>query len=231
MPTPGVVAAYVARDGLTGEPDRPLTLARMADMTYRRLGHCGLAVSVAGLGCNNFGRRIGLDETRAVVDAALDAGITLFDTSDSYGKSETLLGEVLEGRRDDVVLATKFGSDLQGRLGQDWGARGSRRYIRKAVESSLRRLRTDWIDLYQLHFPDPQTPLEETLAALHELVQQGKVRYIGCSNLPAWQMVEAHFIAQGLRINHFISCQDEFSLVQRKAEADLIPAARKYGLG
>src|SRR3954468_1609513 len=159
----------------------------MSDMRYRRLGDSGLTVSLVGLGGNNFARRIDVDATRAVVDAALDAGINLIDTSDSYGESETFLGEVLQGRRDDVVLATKFGSDLGGRLGQDWRARGSRRYIRKAVESSLTRLRTDWIDLYQLHFPDPKTPMEETLAALHELVGEGKVRYIGSSNLSAWQ--------------------------------------------
>ena len=158
----------------------------MSGMRYRRLGDSGLAVSVVGLGCNNFGRRIDLEATKAVVDAAVDEGITLFDTSDSYGESETFLGEVLKGRRDEVVLATKFGSKLgDGRLGPDWDDRNSRRYIRKAIESSLRRLRTDWIDLYQLHFPDGQTPMQETLAALHELVGEGKGRYIGSSNLNA----------------------------------------------
>src|ERR1044072_648778 len=131
----------------------------MGDMRYRQLGDSGLSVSVVGLGCNNFSRRIDLDATRAVVDAALESGITLFDTSDSYNESETFLGECLQGRRDDVVIATKFGSDLGGRLGADWGARNSRRYIRKAVESSLTRLRTDWIALYQLHFPDGKTPM------------------------------------------------------------------------
>src|SRR5262249_32159305 len=149
---------------------------------YRRLGGSGLVVSVAGLGCNNFGMRIDLEATRAVVDAALDQGVTLFDTSDSYGASEEFLGEVLEGRRDEVVLATKFGSSVRGANGADWGARGSRRYIRKAVERSLTRLRTDWIDLYQLHRPDPETPIEETLSALTDLVHEGKVRYVGSSN-------------------------------------------------
>src|SRR3954454_19195228 len=153
----------------------------MGDMRYRQLGDSGLSVSVVGLGCNNFGRRIDLEATRAVVDAALDEGVTLFDTSDSYGDSEELLGDVLEGRGDDVVLATKFGSSLRGANGADWGARGSRRYIRRAVERSLRRLHTDWIDLYQIHRPDPLTPIEETLAALDELVREGKVRYLGSS--------------------------------------------------
>ena len=155
-------------------------------MAFRALGESGLRVSVVGLGCNNFGRRIDLEQTRAVVHAALDAGITLFDTADIYGESEDFLGEVLGDRSaTDIVLATKFGMDMGGKLGPDWGARGSRRYIRKAVESSLRRLRTDWIDLYQLHAPDPSTPIEETLAALHELVDEGKVRYVGCSNFAA----------------------------------------------
>jgi aryl-alcohol dehydrogenase-like predicted oxidoreductase len=203
----------------------------MADMQYRRLGSSGLAVSVVGLGCNNFARRIDLDATRAVVDAALDAGITLFDTSDSYGESETFLGEVLHGRRDDVVLATKFGSDLGGRLGNDWGARGSRRYIRRAVESSLTRLRTDWIDLYQLHFPDPQTPLEETLTALHELVEEGKVRYVGSSNLVAWQIADADWIARTRGVSRFISAQNHYSLLERGVEKSVVPACTHFGLG
>src|ERR1700761_3554287 len=160
-------------------------------MKFRRLGESGLAVSVVGLGCNNFGRRIGLEDTRTVVRAALDAGITLFDTADIYGDSEALLGEVLGAERDNIVLATKFGMPMQGKLGPDWDARGSRRYIRKAVESSLRRLQTDWIDLYQMHAPDPKTPIAETLAALQELVAEGKVRYIGCSNFTSWQVADA----------------------------------------
>jgi aryl-alcohol dehydrogenase-like predicted oxidoreductase len=203
----------------------------MADMRYRRLGDSGLVVSVVGLGCNNFGRRLSVDQTRPVVEAALDAGITLFDTSDSYGDSEVQLGEVLAGRRDDVVLATKFGSDLRGRLGADWGARGSRRYIRKAVESSLTRLRTDWIDLYQLHFPDPSTPMEETLEALDELVTEGKVRYVGCSNLAAWQVADADWIARTRGLTRFVSAQNHYSLLERDVERELVPACERYGVG
>jgi aryl-alcohol dehydrogenase-like predicted oxidoreductase len=200
-------------------------------MTHRRLGDSGLVVSVVGLGCNNFGRRIDLAATRAVVDAALEQGVTLFDTSDSYGESETFLGEVLRGRRDDVVLATKFGSDLGGRLGADWGARGSRRYIRRAVESSLTRLQTVWIDLYQRHFPAPATPLEETLAALDELVQEGKVRYIGSSNLAAWQVTEADWISRTRGSARFVSAQNHYSLLERGAEKELVPACVRHGIG
>jgi aryl-alcohol dehydrogenase-like predicted oxidoreductase len=200
-------------------------------MRHRRLGSSGLVVSVVGLGCNNFGRRIDLDQTRAVVDAALDSGVTLFDTSDSYGESETFLGEVLEGRRDDVVIATKFGSDLGGRLGKDWGARGSRRYIRRAVESSLRRLRTDWIDLYQLHFPDPGTPLEETLEALDELVGEGKIRYAGSSNLAAWQVVDADWVARSRGLTRFVSAQNHYSLLERGVERELVPTCLDKGIG
>jgi aryl-alcohol dehydrogenase-like predicted oxidoreductase len=195
------------------------------------LGGSGLAVSVAGLGCNNFGLRIGLDETRAVVDAALDEGVTLFDTSDSYGASEELLGEVLEGRRDDVVIATKFGSALRGANGADWGARGSRRYIRRALERSLRRLRTDWIDLYQIHRPDPLTPIEETLAALNELVQEGKVRYVGSSNFTAWQVADAAWVARDRGYERFISAQNNYNLIERDVEAELVPACEHFSVG
>jgi aryl-alcohol dehydrogenase-like predicted oxidoreductase len=200
-------------------------------MAHRRLGDSGLVVSVVGLGCNNFGRRIDIDATRAVVDAAVDEGVTLFDTSDSYGESETFLGEALRGRRDDVVLATKFGSDLGGRLGAEWGARGSRRYIRRAVESSLTRLQTDWIDLYQLHFPDPATPIEETLAALDELVHEGKVRYIGSSNYAAWQVTEADWIARTSGGARFVSAQNHYSLLERDVERELVPACLAHGVG
>jgi aryl-alcohol dehydrogenase-like predicted oxidoreductase len=204
----------------------------MGEMRYRQLGDSGLAVSVTGLGCNNFGRRIDLDATRAVVDAALDEGVTLFDTSDSYGESETYLGEVLEGRRDDVVLATKFGSPLaDNRLGADWDARNSRRYIRKAVESSLTRLRTDWIDLYQLHLPDGKTPMEETLAALQELVQEGKVRYVGSSNLSGWQIADADWIARSNGFARFISAQNHYSLLERGVEKSVVPACQRFGVG
>jgi aryl-alcohol dehydrogenase-like predicted oxidoreductase len=202
-----------------------------ASLDHRPLGTSGLVVSRVGLGCNNFGRRIGLDDARAVVDAALDEGITLFDTSDSYGESEDILGALLEGRREQVLIATKFGSDLQGANGPDWGARGSRRYIRRAVERSLRRLRTDWIDLYQLHFPDPVTPMEETLAALTELVREGKVRYIGSSNLAAWQVADAEWLSRTNGFERFVSAQNHYSLLDRQVEAELVPACERFGVG
>ena len=197
----------------------------------RRLGTSGLVVSVVGLGCNNFGRRIGLDQTREVVRAALDAGVTLFDTADIYGDSEDFLGQVLGPQRSDIVLATKFGLPMGGALGPDWDARGSRRYIRKAVESSLRRLNTDWIDLYQFHTPDPSTPIEETLAALHELVLEGKVRYVGCSNFAGWQVADADWIARSADLTRFISAQNHYSLIERGVEAELTPACERFGLG
>ncbi|HWA68086.1 MAG TPA: aldo/keto reductase [Mycobacteriales bacterium] len=200
-------------------------------MRFRRLGRSGLTVSVVGIGCNNFGRRIDLAATREVVHAALDAGVTLFDTADIYGESEDFLGEVLGAARADIVLATKFGMDMGGKLGPDWGARGSRRYIRKAVESSLRRLRTDWIDLYQMHAPDPATPIAETLAALDELVDEGKVRYIGCSNFSGWQLVEAEWTARTAGLERFVSAQNHYSLIERGVEAELVPACRQYGVG
>ncbi len=202
-------------------------------MRYRRLGDSGLTVSVVGLGANNFGNRgrVDLEGTRKVIDAAQEAGVTLIDTSDSYGDSEELLGEVLEGRRDEFVVATKFGSDLKGANGPEWGARGSRRYIRKAIERSLRRLRTDHIDLYQLHFPDPHTPLEETLEALTELVREGKVRYIGSSNLAAWQLAHAHWISATRGLAPFISAQNGYSLLDRRPETELLPAAERFGVG
>ena len=203
----------------------------MPEMTYRNLGDSGLRVSTVGLGCNNFGMRIDEGATRAVVDAAIDNGITLFDTSDSYGDSELFLGAALEGRREQVVLATKFGSDLRGANGPDWGARGSRRYIRRAVERSLSRLRTDWIDLYQLHMPDPNTPIEETLSALTELVHEGKVRYIGCSNYSAWQVADADWIARSNGLERFISAQNHYNLIERQAEAELLPACDRFGVG
>ena len=203
----------------------------MGDMRYRQLGESGLTVSVVGLGGNNFARRIDLEASRKVIDAALDEGITLIDTSDSYGDSEVFIGECLAGRRDDVVLATKFGSDLGGRIGPDWGARNSRRYIRRAVEASLRRLRTDWIDLYQLHFPDGKTPMEETLAALQELVLEGKVRYVGSSNLNAWQIADAEWIARTNGFTRFISAQNHYSLLERGVEKSVVPACEHFGIG
>jgi aryl-alcohol dehydrogenase-like predicted oxidoreductase len=197
----------------------------------RTLGRSGLQVSVVGLGCNNFGGRTDLDGSRKVIHKALDLGITLFDTADIYankGGSETVIGEVLGERRKDIVLATKFCGpmDAEGRLK---GA--SRRYIMTAVEASLRRLKTDWIDLYQIHMVDPLTPMEETLRALDDLVGAGKVRYIGCSNHKAWQVVEAEWIARRDGLSRFISCQDEYSLLVRDADKELIPAMQAYGIG
>jgi aryl-alcohol dehydrogenase-like predicted oxidoreductase len=203
-------------------------------MRYRTLGDSGLVVSVVGLGGNNFGRRIDLDATRAVVDAALEAGITLVDTADTYGghgESEALLGEVLRGRRGEVVLATKFGMDMDGGNGPDWGARGSRRYIRLAVEASLRRLRTDWIDLYQYHVPDGVTPVEETLAALDDLVREGKVRYAGSSNFAGWQVADADSFARHAGTTRFVSAQNNYSLLDRTAERELGPACVRHGVG
>lgn len=200
-------------------------------MEIRNLGRSGLRVSAIGLGCNNFGGRIDLEASRAVVHAALDAGITLFDTADVYGErggSETALGEILGPRRQEIVLATKFGMPMDAAETQK-GA--SRRYIVAAVEASLRRLRTDWIDLYQQHRPDPLTPIEETLRALEDLIRAGKIRYAGCSNLPGWQVVEAAWTARSAGLSGFVSCQDEVSLLVRKHEADLMPAMRAYGLG
>lgn len=211
----------------------------MAQIEYRRLGNSGLTVSTIGLGCNNFGRAgtasQGQDGTTAVIDAAIEAGVTLFDTADIYGAerglSETLMGHSLKGRRDDIVLASKFGMDMGGLNGPDWGARGSRRYIRLAVEASLRRLQTDWIDLYQLHVPDPLTPIEETLGALDDLISEGKIRYIGHSNLAGWQIAEAEFTAKLHGHPRFISSQNEYSLLVRDAEDEVLPAVNAYGLG
>src|SRR3954451_18798413 len=206
LPTPEGPESTVRRD-MMGRNYLPDRLRRVRGMRFRRLGDSGLVVSVVGLGTNNFGMKLDMAQTRGVVHAALDEGITLFDTSDSYGASEERLGEILEGRRDDVVLATKFGSDVRKRglsNGEDWGARGSRRYIVRAVESSLRRLRTDWIDLYQLHWPDPITPIDETLAALDDLVRTGGGRYIGSSNLRGWQVPDAEWTARSRGVHRFV---------------------------
>jgi aryl-alcohol dehydrogenase-like predicted oxidoreductase len=204
-------------------------------MRYRSLGDSGLMVSVAGLGCNNFGRRVDLAGTRAVVDAAMDAGITMLDTADTYGDggaSEELLGEVLAGRREQVVLATKFGHQgYDMGYGPAAGAKGGRAYIRRAIEASLRRLRTDYIDLYQLHTPDPVTPVAETLAALTELVTEGKVRYLGNSNFTGWQIADAAHVARAAGTAPFVSAQNHWSLLEREVEAEVLPAARHFGLG
>ncbi len=200
-------------------------------MEIRNLGQSGLRVSAIGMGCNNFGGRIDQDATRAVIHKAIDLGITLFDTSDTYGVaggSETQMGQVFGDRRKDIVLATKFGNPMDN-SGEKQG--GARRYIMTAVEDSLRRLRTDWIDLYQIHSFDPRTPIEETLRAMDDLVRQGKVRYIGCSNFPAWRLTEARWTARTLGLDQFVSCQDEYSLIFRTPEKELMPAAREAGMG
>jgi aryl-alcohol dehydrogenase-like predicted oxidoreductase len=200
-------------------------------MKLRNLGNSGLLVSEIGLGCNNFGLRTDLEASRAVVHKAMDLGINFLDTADVYGNlggSESILGELLGNRRKGIVLATKFGKPM-GDARTMAGA--SRRYIMFAVEESLRRLKTDWIDLYQVHSPDPGTPIEETLRTLDDLIREGKVRYIGCSNFPAWQVVEAQWTARKFRITSFASCQDEYSLLVRKIEPELLPAVDRYGLG
>ena len=199
-------------------------------MRKRRLGSEGPEVSVVGLGCNNFSMRVDAEGTRAVVDAALDAGVTLFDTADIYGNkggSETFLGEALEGRRDRVVLATKFGGDM----GDGTEARGSRDYIRKAIDGSLQRLRTDHVDLYQYHTPDHGTPFEETFGALDELVREGKVRYVGHSNLEAAQVEEVDALAREHGWARPVSAQNQYSLLRREAEEELLPVCEGLGLG
>jgi len=201
-------------------------------LEQRNLGKSGLIVSVVGLGCNNFGGRIDFEATKKVVHKALDLGVTFFDESDTYGdprgSSETCLGQILGDRRKDIVLATKFARpmDAAGRL---QGA--SRRYIMAEVEASLKRLKTDWIDLYQQHQPDPLTPIEETLRALDDLVREGKVRYIGCSTLPAWQVVEAEWTSRHLGLHRFVACQEEYSLLARDLDREMMPVIDAYGLG
>jgi aryl-alcohol dehydrogenase-like predicted oxidoreductase len=199
-------------------------------MRTRKLGLSDLEVPVVGLGCNNFGGRTDEEASRAVIDAALDAGVTFFDTADVYGNrggSEEIIGRALEGRRDRVVLATKFGQDL----GDGETARGSRSYVRKAVEASLRRLRTDRIDLYQYHRPDGVTPLEETVGALDELVQEGKVRAIGSSNFTAAMVEEANGIAREQGLTPFATEQSEYSWLKRRAEEELLPTCARLGVG
>lgn len=198
---------------------------------YRNLGSSGLQVSAVGLGCNNFGQRCDIDQTKAVVHAALDAGINFFDTADIYGgrgKSEESLGAALQGKRRDVVIATKFSGPMgEGPL---WSG-GSRRYIFEAVDDSLRRLGVDYIDLLQVHFPDAKTPIEETMRALDDVVRAGKVRYVGCSNFTGWQVVEAQWIARSEHLSPFITAQNQYNLLDRRVERELAPACRRYGLG
>ena len=200
-------------------------------MELRNLGRSGLRVSLVGLGCNNFGMRLDANQTADVVNAALDAGITLFDTADMYGSrgdSERFLGKALGAKRSEIVLASKFGMAMDDE-GVKIGA--ARRYIMQAVEDSLSRLGTDWIDLYQLHQFDPLTPIDETLRALDDLIRDGKVRYVGSSNLPAWRSTEAEFIARELGTNKFISCQEEWNVLNRAIEQDVVPMMETYGLG
>lgn len=199
-------------------------------MIKRPLGKTGLAVSALGLGCNNFGMRIDLEQTQAVVDAAIAAGINFFDTADIYGNrggSETMLGEILGDRRRDIILATKFGlpMDAEGRL-----KGGSRVYVMAAVDASLRRLKTDWIDLYYLHRPDAATPIEETLGAFDDLVRQGKIRFAGCSNLTVPQLAAATELAQAKKLTHFVAAQDEYNLLSRDLETALLPVLARYGI-
>lgn len=204
-------------------------------MDHRPLGRTGLMVSAVGVGCNAFSRRVDQVEVGAILDAAADTGVTLLDTADTYGvepgASEAMLGTALRGRRDDFVVATKFGMDMRGTNGEDHGVRGSRRYVRRAVEGSLRRLQTDHIDLYQLHAPDPVTPLAETLGALTELVREGKVRYVGCSNFAGWQVADAAWTARAAGLEPFCSVQNHYSLLSRDLEAEVAPACAQFGLG
>jgi aryl-alcohol dehydrogenase-like predicted oxidoreductase len=199
-------------------------------MRTRVLGNGGPEVSIVGLGTNNFGGRIDYEQSRAVIEAALDAGVTLFDTADIYGQgtSEEFIGRALEGRRDRVLIATKFGKPMDERPEE---RRGSPDYIQWAVESSLRRLRTDVIDVYQMHEPDPVTPIEETLGALNDLVADGKVRWIGSSNFSASQIDAAEEVSRGAGFHRFVSAQNEYSFVEREAEDEVLPACESLGIG
>ena len=199
-------------------------------MEMRNLGRSGLKVSLAGLGCNNFGMTIDESATQKVVDAALDAGINFFDSADIYGNgnSEVFLGRALGKRRHDAIIATKFGVPTGAGANQKGG---SRRYVLAAAEASLARLRTDYIDVYIIHTPDPETPIAETLDALNSLVDQGKVRYIGCSNFSGWQIADAHWTAETRGLRGFVTAQNEWSLLERKIEAEVVPACQQFGLG
>ncbi|HEY8173783.1 MAG TPA: aldo/keto reductase [Dehalococcoidia bacterium] len=200
-------------------------------MEYRNLGNSGLQVSVVGLGCNSFGRRCDAAQTKLVVDRAVELGVTLFDTADIYGPgglSEQFLGAAIKEHRRNVVIATKF----MGPMGEGplWSG-ASRRYIFEAVDASLQRLGTEYIDVYQVHFPDAKTPIEETMRALDDVVRSGKVRYVGCSNFSAWGVVEAQWVAREGHLTPFISAQNQYNLLDRRIERELVPACRKYGLG
>ena len=205
-------------------------MAKEAAVEYRKLGNSGLDVSVVGLGCNNFGMICNLENTKRVVRKALSLGINLFDTADVYGdrgNSELYLGKALGKARKDVLIATKFGMAMGDGLHMKGG---SRRYIMQAVEESLKRLGTDYIDLYQIHAPDLDTPIDETLQALDDLIHQGKVRYIGCSNFRGWQLVDAKWTSKALQLNTFISAQNRYSILTRDLEIELGPAAKKLGV-
>ncbi len=199
-------------------------------MEHRRLGNSGLQVSEVGLGCNNFGQRLDEAGTRAVVDAAIDVGIDFFDTADMYGSqlSEVYLGKALQGRRDDVIVATKCGFPM-GPGPNNRGA--SRRHVIAAVEASLRRLETDYIDLFQIHLPDPLTPIDETLRALDDCIRQGKIRYAGCSNFAGWQIADAHWTALRDHLNPFITAQNHMNLLERDVLREVIPACDRFELG
>ncbi len=199
-------------------------------MEYRNLGRSGLLVSIVGVGCNNFGPRANQEAATAVVQKAIELGINLFDTADTYGPrgvSEEYLGKALAGKRDQVLIATKFA----GKMGEGPMRSGaSRGYIMKAIDASLKRLGTDYIDLYQIHLPDPRTPIEETMDALNDLVHHGKVRYVGHSNFSGWQTAQAHYVAELRNLTHFVSAQNQYNLVDRSIEAELVPACQAFGL-
>ena len=199
-------------------------------MLYRKLGASGLHVSAIGLGCNPFGNEVDPATAQAIVDQAIELGVNYFDTADSYyeGRSEDYLGRALKGKRQQVLIATKFGNRV-GPGANDRGA--SRHHILASCEASLKRLQTDYIDLYQVHSPDRDTPTEETLDALNSLIQQGKVRYIGCSNYFEWEVAEAHWLAWARNLQSFITCQDFYNLLYRDIEKRMVPMCIKYGLG
>lgn len=205
------------------------------EMEYRPLGDSGLMVSAVGVGCNAFSRRVDLEGVRDILAAARDVGVTLLDTADIYGDpaggSEELMGQALRGQRDEFVLATKFGMDMRGLYGDDHGVRASRRYVRRAVEASLTRLGTDHIDLYQLHTPDPVTPIEETLSVLTDLVREGKIGYLGCSNFAGWQIADAEWTARSAGLERFVSVQNRYSLLDRSIETEVTPACERFDLG
>ena len=199
-------------------------------MKYRNLGRSGLEVSEVGLGCNNFGGRWGYDRAKTIIDAALEHGVNFLDTADVYGESESesIIGRALRGKRSEVVIGTKFSSPM-GTGPNSSG--GSRKYVTEALDASLKRLQTDYIDLYQMHFPDRATPIDETLRALDDMVSAGKVRYIGCSNFPAWEIVDAVWTSRTERLSQFVSCQPPYNILDRGVEAEILPACRRYGLG